>query len=67
MNSIAQTAAKSKDTIERNEKRSRTHEATVAGIFAAKERHDKRFERMIEQSYAADPNFNFDTGLLLAA
>lgn len=44
----------------------RTHNATVARIFEAKERHDKRYDAMLAKSIAADPNFNFDTGLLLA-
>lgn len=47
--------------------KARTHAATVANVFAAKERHDSRFAEMIAKSQAADASFDWDTGLLLAA
>lgn len=47
--------------------KARTYEATVRNVFAAKERHDRSFEAMIAKSQAENVEFNFDTGLLLAA
>lgn len=47
--------------------KARTYEATVSNIFAAKERHDSALEAMIAKSKAENVEFNFDTGLLLAA
>lgn len=49
------------------DRKTQTFNATVANIFAAKERRDSRFEAMVAKSQAADTEFNWDTGLLLAA
>lgn len=47
--------------------KARTHEATVANVFASKARHDSSFAAMVAKSQAADKSFDWDTGLLLAA
>lgn len=47
--------------------KARTLAATVANVFAAKAKHDSRFEAMVAKSQAADASFDWDTGLLLAA
>ena len=48
-------------------RKARTENATVANVFAAKARHDSRFEAMVIKSKEANADFNFDTGMLLAA
>jgi hypothetical protein len=47
--------------------RQRTEAATYAHQVKQAEARQRRFERMIEKSMAADPDFDFSTGLLLAA
>lgn len=47
--------------------KARTLSATVSNIFAAKAKHDSRFAAMVAQSQAEDVEFDWDTGLLLAA
>lgn len=47
--------------------KAQTLNATVANIFAAAARRDNRFEAMVALSQAENANFDWDTGLLLAA
>lgn len=54
-------------TLTAAEIKARALNATVASIFAAKERHDNSFAAMVSKSQAENVEFNWDTGLLLAA
>lgn len=50
----------------RNARRKQTEAANFANMCRDSARAHNRFQAMHAKSVAADPNFNFDTGLLLA-
>lgn len=60
-NSIAQPAESTKTDAQR-----RTEAATFARTTQAALKQQRRFEAMVAKSQAADPHFNWETGLLLA-